>query len=438
MAQLNSEPTEEQRRGGLVLSTLTILLIPIVVSAITFAVLIASRIPPGQFPAPIISPIIPVVVLAIFASALIVLVRLGRPTLGALALIGTWTIFTTITMLRSGVSNYSAALLILPICAAGLLFDRLASISLASLAIILVGSVAWLESAGLVIDQPPPLIVQQLVADNRQAIAFAFWSGIFIAVAALTSLLAGDLQTALRRTRAQAAELQAFSNELEARVAAQSGALVAQERQAAMLEERTRLAREIHDTIAQGLAGVSVQLGAAQRALQVAPEAAGEHLQLAQQLARESLAEARRSVWNLRAGALERGNLVDALRSLCEQQSRTGSEHAFVEEGLAWDLPLAYEDVLLRVAQEGIANASKHAFANNVTISLGFRPEAVQLTIHDNGVGFDSAILQHAVVPQPQGGFGLLGMRERLESLGGTLALQNEQGALVVATLPRR
>src|SRR5262249_22712105 len=143
-----------------------------------------------------------------------------------------------------------------------------------------------------------------------------YWVGLFWTVAVLASLLAGSLQRALHQSRGQARALSELSAELEDRVAAQTAELLAQEREAATMEERARLARDIHDALAQNLTGILVQLGAAQRALAVAPTQVSEHLDLAQRMARESLAEARRSVWNLRAPVLERGDLGDALRGL--------------------------------------------------------------------------------------------------------------------------
>ena len=204
-----------------------------------------------------------------------------------------------------------------------------------------------------------------------------------------------------------------------------------------MLEERTRLAREIHDTIAQGLAGVTVQLGAAQRALEVAPADAHEHLSLAQKLARDSLAEARRSVWNLRAVALDRGSLTDALRSMVETAATSPIRRSYAETGEPWPLIPAAEGALLRVAQEGLANATKHASATEISITLAFHPHAVTLSICDNGVGFAPHLLEEQPVPQLWGGFGLLGMRERLAALDGRLVLQNTPSAMVTATIPR-
>jgi signal transduction histidine kinase len=431
---------ETRRRGVLVLRTLPILLIPMVVALVTLAILrLTSTVPigPPTRPPPL-SPLIPIIVIVIFSSALVILVRLGRPTISALTLIGVWTLVTTVAWSRSGVTTYFPALLILPICAAGLLLDRVASISLAILATILVGSIAWLESQGLLVwrnDLPDAL--RLFLDTNRYGLAVGFWVGLFITVAALTSLLAGGLQRALQQSYAQAAELRQLSSQLETRVAEQTAALLEQEREAAMLEERTRLAREIHDTIAQGLAGVSVQLGAAQRALAVAPEEAGEHLALAQQMARESLAEARRSVWNLRAPALERGDLGDALRGLVERQRSTGRASQFEQRGTPWPLHANAEAALLRVTQEALANVAKHTQATRIEVVLEFTPDAVRLTIRDNGSGFDTAILSGAVEPKLGSGLGLLGMRERLAQLGGRLTLHNGQGAVIEAVVPR-
>ena len=127
----------------------------------------------------------------------------------------------------------------------------------------------------------------------------------------------------------QAEELRQLSEQLEARVAAQTEQILVGEREGATIAERARLAREIHDTLAQGLTGIVMQLGAAQRALAVALAAADEHLDLAGRMARESLAEARRSVWNLRSADLDRGDLGDALSGLAERQARIGATALF-------------------------------------------------------------------------------------------------------------
>jgi signal transduction histidine kinase len=230
--------------------------------------------------------------------------------------------------------------------------------------------------------------------------------------------------------------LQQLSSQLEARVETQTAQLLDQEREAATLEERARLAREIHDTLAQGLTGIVVQLGAAQRALAAESAAADQHIDLAQQMARESLAEARRSVWNLRAPALERGDLGDALRGLSSRPIRPETTASFEQRGDPWPLPPPIESALLRVGQEALVNVAKHAGATQVRLTLEYTPDVVRLSISDDGVGFEE-LPAGVAAPGPWGGFGLLGMRERITALGGTLDLSSDGGAQVVAVVPR-
>lgn len=431
-------PDEIQRRGALVLRTLPILLIPFVTVLITMLILwlvVGVNFKPTSEEENRFSPLISLVVTVIFFSSLIVLVRLGRPTISALVLIGTWTLVTTLAALANGVTSVWPALLIMPICAAGLLLDGAASISLAILATLLVASLAWFETRGIVFPSRPP---NPLVTANRPILLIAYWTALFWTVAALTSLLAGSLQRALEQSRAQAAALKDLSAQLEARVAVQTAELLAQSRETATLEERTRLAREIHDTIAQGLTGVVVQLGAAQRALAHAPADADEHLDLAQRMAREALAEARRSVWNLRAPALEQGDLADALRGLVARPLRPETSASFEEQGTPWPLPPSVESALLRVCQEALVNVAKHAHASEVRVWLEYTEDNVRLRVIDNGIGFDSRVLRDRVgAPGPWGGFGLLGMRERIAALGGSLDLVSDHGAEVLAVVPR-
>ncbi|HEU4324926.1 MAG TPA: sensor histidine kinase [Roseiflexaceae bacterium] len=423
---------EHQRRGALLLHALPVLFIPLIASMLSGALLVlTSGIPlpqPGADERP--NPLLPIAVLVVFFSALIILVRLGRPRISALLLIAAWTLVTTLISIRSGVTSITPALLIVPICAAGLLIDRVASVSLAALATLLITYAGWLELRDMLPPfNSPPAVIKQ----NLPVLASGFWIGIFWTVALLTALLAGGLQRALAQSRAQATALSDLSAQLEARVAAQTERLLDQEREAAMLEERTRLAREIHDTLAQGLTGIVVQLGAAQRALEAAPDQAGGHLELAQRMARESLAEARRSVWNLRSPALERGDLGDALRGLAARPLRPETALVFEERGAARPLSLAVESALLRVAQEALVNVARHARATRATVLLEYLPGAVRLTVSDNGVGFEQ--LPAPPAPGPWGGFGLLGMRERISALGGRLDLLSDGGATVVAEL---
>lgn len=433
-----AEPGDEiGRRGSLVLQTLPILLIPLGVGLLSLVLLRLFAAPPAAVEsAP--NPALPILVLVVFLSALILLVRLRRPTVSALILIGTWTLFTTFASLRNGITSNVVALLIVPICVAGLLIDGVASVSLAALATVLVVSLAWLESSGFALDHPvPPLPV-----DANPTIAAVFWVGLFWTIAALTSLLSRGLYTALRESRRRAAELRRLSDELEARVTAQTAQLLAQAQERAVLEERTRLAREIHDTLAQGLAGVAVQIGAARQGLTLLRDdgqpglltSLGEHLGIAEGLTRETLAEARRSVWNLRAPLLERGGLRDALETIAAQSALAVR---VVVSGDPWPLAPAVEAALLRVAQEGLANAAKHAGATQVAIDLSYGPEAVELQVGDDGRGFATELLSRRPAPGPAGGFGLLGIDERLAALGGSVELRNDAGARVIARVPR-
>lgn len=426
---------ERQRRGALVLRTLPVLLIPLFASVLSLGLLMLTSGTPLPQPGrgDRTNPLVPIAVLVVFFSALIMLVRLGRPRVSALLLIAAWTLLTTLLSVRTGVTSITPALLIAPICAAGLLIDRAACVSLAALATLLIACTGWLELRGLL--PPADTRLAPLIAMNAPIMAAGFWIGIFWTVAALTALLAGGLQRALAQSRAQATALSELSTQLEARVAAQTERLLDQEREAAMLEERTRLAREIHDTLAQGLTGIVVQLGAAQRALEAAPAQAVGHLELAQRMARESLAEARRSVWNLRSPALERGDLSDALRGLTARPLRPETTLSFEQRGPVRPLPPTVESALLRVAQEALVNVARHAHATRAEVLLEYLPAAVRLTVRDNGVGFEQSLGLEECASNPWNGFGLLGMRERIAALGGRLELISDGGATVIAEL---
>lgn len=427
---------ETRRRGELFLRALPIFLIPVFA---TFAAgLLILFLSGGTLPTETArdrNPWIPLVVGAVFLIALVVLVRLGRPNLSGMLLIGVWTLLTTVFGVMNGVSSIWAALLIVPICAAGLLIDGFASITLAALASLLILALGILEWYGVFSPQggPPEIFTPYL-----PIISIGFWIGIFWTIAALTYLLASNLQKALKSTRARAQELRELSDSLEARVQTQTAELLEQSREAAVLEERARVARDIHDTLAQGLTGIVVQLGAAQRAMEIAPDNAREHITLAQDMAREALAEARRSIWNLRAGNLERGELRDALAGVAQRASNENMRVTFETRGDGWALHADVESALLRVAQEALVNAGKHANATQADVLLEYQPDAICLLIHDNGIGLDDDALNDAeLLKNPNSGFGLMGMRERIAQWGGALKLTNDDGAKVEATIPR-
>lgn len=427
---------ETQRRGQAFLHALPIMLIPLFV-AILMALILGTVVGviPVDSPEPKRNPLLPLLVLAIFFIALIALVRFGRPNLSSVIFIGVWTLLTTIFGLQNGVTGYWAALLIVPICAAGLLLDGVASISLAVLATLLMISLGILEWQGLLLPRPP---IPAFLTNVEPILTVGFWTGMFWTVAALTYLLSSSLQRTLQASRAQAEQLRELSASLEARVQKQTSELLQQSRDTAVMQERARVARDIHDTLAQGLTGIVVQLGAAQRAMQVSPTQAAPHMQLAQDMAREALAEARRSIWNLRSPNLERGELRDALAGLAQRATTEDTRVTFETRGAEWDLRAEVDSALLRVAQEALVNAGKHANATQVSVLLEYLPDAVRLIVHDNGIGLDENALNDAAITKfATSGFGLMGMRERIAQWGGQLELRNEAGAQVEATIPR-
>lgn len=207
------------------------------------------------------------------------------------------------------------------------------------------------------------------------------------------------------------------------------------QRFALVLEERGRLAREIHDTLAQGFVGISSQLDAVALTLDGHVELARKHLDLARKMVRHSLTEARRSVMDLRASALEGHDLPSALSEAAHQWTAGSPVQVRVDvEGENRPLPEETEQHLLRIAQEAVTNAVKHARASEVNIHLEMANRQLRLRVADNGRGFE----QDEAFSEVGGHFGLLGMRERAERLGGELRLHSEpgQGTEVAVTVP--
>jgi signal transduction histidine kinase len=191
----------------------------------------------------------------------------------------------------------------------------------------------------------------------------------------------------------------------------------------AVLEERNRIARELHDTLEQELAGITMQLDLATDCFQQAPRVAKQALQTARDMSRHSMIEARRSVWDLRCQLLEHGDLVSAISQILEPLA--SGDHAKVNvtiKGAPVRLSGQKEMNLLRIAQEAVANAVKHGHAHHVNIELLYTSKSVCLNVIDDGCGF--AASQAA----PTGHFGLLDMRERAHSMGSHLNIQSEPG----------
>jgi two-component system NarL family sensor kinase len=191
------------------------------------------------------------------------------------------------------------------------------------------------------------------------------------------------------------------------------------------VEERNRLAREIHDTLAQGLAALTLQLETADALVEAGAEAerTRQVLQQALALTRASLDEARRSVLDLRAAPLEGRTLAEALTTLAETEGAGAGLIVTVEVvSGSRPLPARVEAGLYRIAQEAITNVVRHAAARHLTARLTTQPAQVQLTITDDGRGFDPGQV-------PVNRYGLVGLNERAKLLGGRLTVQSSPGA---------
>jgi ligand-binding sensor domain-containing protein/signal transduction histidine kinase len=192
-----------------------------------------------------------------------------------------------------------------------------------------------------------------------------------------------------------------------------------------VLAERNRIARDLHDTLAQGFAGIAFQLEAVAAKLTEAPAHAGKHLQLALNMVRHSLAEARRSVLNLRSSALEKGDLANALLETARQTMADKPIELQLETlGTVRALPAKVENHLLRIGQEAITNSLKHSGAEKIRIELDYRPGTVALRVRDDGNGFDST----TALSSDGTHFGLLGMRERAKQMGARLGVKSGPG----------
>jgi two-component system, NarL family, sensor kinase len=188
----------------------------------------------------------------------------------------------------------------------------------------------------------------------------------------------------------------------------------------ARAEERTRIAREIHDTLAQALTAIALQLEGALRTMDASPPRARARVERALAVTRESLDEARRSVLNLRAAPLAGKPLPEALAALGRALTAETGIRVHVDAPAA-PLPPRVEAELFRIAQEALANVRRHASATEVEITLTTAPRRVRLAIRDNGSGFKPAAV-------PEGRLGLVGMRERAQVLGGGLRVQSAPG----------
>jgi signal transduction histidine kinase len=224
----------------------------------------------------------------------------------------------------------------------------------------------------------------------------AGWSAVYIAAGWLVILFSRHLERLL-----------------DANLAAE------EQRRGVVVEERTRFAREIHDTLAQGFTGIMMQLNAAEQRLSEGSEAR-EYIGKARDLARESLDQARRSVSALRMGVLADSTLQSAIEQV-GRQLVTGSKVKFeaAAEGSPYPLGEGREANLLRIAQEALTNAVRHSGADRISVRLAYQPGSATLEVEDNGRGMGDL---------PREGFGVEGMRERVRQIGGEIDVRSHSG----------
>jgi signal transduction histidine kinase len=257
-----------------------------------------------------------------------------------------------------------------------------------------------------------------------------------VAYAALMVLIEAFVRVSLAQAEARArtdrlaADL-ARERDEQARLAEENARLAEQARRTATLAERNRLARELHDTIAQGLTALTMQIDAAQRALDRDPARARARLARAHELSRATLEDVRRSVWALADPPVDAARLGAALDTLTSDfAARTAVAARFRESGeVRIDSPVATQ--LLRIAQEALQNAEKHAEARSVAVELLAGDEEVRLTVRDDGRGFDPELPRAG----GGGGFGLLSLRERARLAGGELLVRSAPGEGTCVTI---
>jgi signal transduction histidine kinase len=191
------------------------------------------------------------------------------------------------------------------------------------------------------------------------------------------------------------------------------------EREAGRLNERQRLARDIHDTLAQHFTSIVMHLSAAKHSN---PEAVQSEVQQAEQSARDGLDEIRRIVWDMQPEQIEKASLVEAVEELAARWSAENSVQVKMKvTGTPRSLTSSVEKALLRISQEAMHNIHKHAQAKNVNITFSFMEDIFVMDVADDGLGFEPSKIKH--------GFGMKTMRDRVEELSGTLTIESERGA---------
>jgi len=222
--------------------------------------------------------------------------------------------------------------------------------------------------------------------------------------------------------------------------------LAASQHDAGVLAERGRLAREIHDTLAQGLSSIVLVARAAEKSLADGDTAtAAGRIGLVQRTASENLAEARNFVRGLSSPQLQGASLIEILRRLCESTETSAAARGlglrcrFELDGDPVELPQPYRVTLLRTAQASLANVIDHAGAGNAVVTIAFLGSEVTMDIYDDGVGFDPAGIAARTEARTDGsGYGIRSLQQRVKALNGSLELESApgEGTVVAVRLP--
>lgn len=268
------------------------------------------------------------------------------------------------------------------------------------------------------------------------SIAVIAWSVTVSKKNAMLSFLVTEREKAQRELQQAHDQLERRVQERTEQLKIEMGARKAAEVEfKATLAERTRLARDLHDTLEQALTGIALQLDTTATLLPRSPADAGRHLEMARGFMRQSQLELRRSIWDLRSRELDEFDIANALRRTSQHIAEGTQLRVELEtEGQPKPLPEIIEENLLRIGQEAVTNVVKHSSATLATIRLGFGEKDVTLTVKDNGTG----LVPEKIAALPNTHFGLLGMSERAKRLGGRFAVTGMpgEGTTIAVTLP--
>jgi signal transduction histidine kinase len=278
-------------------------------------------------------------------------------------------------------------------------------------------------------------------ADAGHTVIYLLVAGVLVALTMNSASIANRIIDQNEERGRMITELAEANRRLEASMAENAelhARLVTQAREAGIVEERQRLAGEIHDTLAQGLTGIVAQLEAAEHNRNH-PDTWPRHVARARTLARANLTEARRSVRALRPEQLEQASLPEAITALVTTWSEGSAIEAGVETtGTVVRADPDTEAAVFRVAQEALSNVAKHARATRVQVTLTYLGDTLLLDVADNGTGFDADADADAGASAGTDGYGLVGMRQRLSRVGGTLTVESSlgSGTIINASVP--